>query len=39
MSKKEKKTVIAQEDIMKILDSCYEKCLKFQNQKKKKTFI
>ena len=27
MSEKEKKTVIAQEDIMKILDSCYEKCL------------
>ena len=27
MSKKEKKTVIAQEDVMKILDSCYEKCL------------
>lgn len=28
MSKKEKKTVIAEEDVMKILDSCYEKCLK-----------
>ena len=27
MSKKEKKTVISQEDVMKILDSCYEKCL------------
>ena len=27
MSEKEKKTVIAQEDVMKILDSCYEKCL------------
>ena len=27
MSKKEKKTIIAQEDVMKILDSCYEKCL------------
>lgn len=27
MSKEEKKTVIAQEDVMKILDSCYEKCL------------
>ena len=24
---KEKKTVISQEDVMKILDSCYEKCL------------
>lgn len=27
MSKEEKKTVISQEDVMKILDSCYEKCL------------
>ena len=27
MSKKEKKRVISQEDVMKILDSCYEKCL------------
>ena len=27
MSEKEKKTVISQEDVMKILDSCYEKCL------------
>ena len=27
MSKKEKKTIISQEDVMKILDSCYEKCL------------
>lgn len=27
MSEKEKKTVIAQEDVMRILDSCYEKCL------------
>lgn len=27
MSKKEKKAVIVQEDVMKILDSCYEKCL------------
>ena len=27
MSEKEKKTVIAQEDVMNILDSCYEKCL------------
>ena len=27
MSEKEKKTVIAQEEVMKILDSCYEKCL------------
>ena len=27
MSEKEKKTVIAQEHVMKILDSCYEKCL------------
>ena len=27
MSEKEKKTVIAQEDVMKIFDSCYEKCL------------
>ena len=27
MNKKEKKTVISQEDVMKILDSCYEKCL------------
>lgn len=27
MNKKEKKTVISQENVMKILDSCYEKCL------------
>lgn len=27
MSKKENKIVIAQEDVMKILDCCYEKCL------------
>lgn len=27
MSEKEKKAVISQENIMKILDSCYEKCL------------
>ena len=27
MSNKEKKRVISQEDVMKILDSCYEKCL------------
>ena len=27
MSEKEKKTLISQEDVMKILDSCYEKCL------------
>ena len=27
MSEKEKKTVISQEEVMKILDSCYEKCL------------
>ena len=27
MSEKEKKRVISQEDVMKILDSCYEKCL------------
>lgn len=27
MSEKEKKTVIEQEDVMNILDSCYEKCL------------
>lgn len=27
MSKKERKRVISQEDVMKILDSCYEKCL------------
>ena len=27
MSKKEKKPLISQEDMMKLLDSCYEKCL------------
>lgn len=27
MSKDEKKSIVSQEDIMKILDSCYEKCL------------
>lgn len=27
MSSNDKKTIISQEDIMKILDSCYEKCL------------
>lgn len=27
MGTKEKKHVITQEDIMKLLDSCYEKCL------------
>ena len=27
MSEKEKKTLITQEEVMKILDSCYEKCL------------
>lgn len=27
MSKDDKKTIVSQEDIMKILDSCYDKCL------------
>ena len=27
MNSKEKKSVVTQEDIMKILDSCYDKCL------------
>ena len=27
MSKEEKKAFISEKDIMKILDSCYEKCL------------
>ena len=34
MSSNDKKTIISQEDIMKILDSCYEKMFKWHSKSK-----